>query len=136
MRVEQVRTVGEGAGTRGWFAPRALLLALTVLVYLPSLGTAYVWDDDDYLINKPTLLAPRAFFRIWTEPQASSKYYPLVFSTTWVKYHLWGLLGLSRAFRPITLNGWRLSTQFARVSRLEPGVPRRRCRGRRGHSHQ
>ena len=48
MRIDQVRTVGVGAGTRGWFAPRALLLALTVLVYLPSLGATYVWDDDDY----------------------------------------------------------------------------------------
>jgi protein O-mannosyl-transferase len=91
MRVDQVRAVGGGAGTRGWFAPGALLLALTVLVYLPSLGTTYVWDDDNYLINNPTLRVPRGLVRIWTEPRASPQYYPLVFSTFWVEYHLWGL---------------------------------------------
>ena len=80
-----------GGGTWGWFAPGALLLALTVLVYLPSLRATYVWDDDEYLINNPTLREFRGLVRIWTEPRASPQYYPLVFSTFWVEYHLWGL---------------------------------------------
>lgn len=91
MPIDQVRPVGRVDGTWDRFAPGALLLALTVLVYLPSLRATYVWDDDDYLINNPTLREFRGLVRIWTEPRASPQYYPLVFSTFWVEYHLWGL---------------------------------------------
>jgi protein O-mannosyl-transferase len=83
--------LSEGAPGLGSFAPGALLLALTVLVNLPMLGTTYVWDDDNYLINNPTLRVPRGLVRIWTEPRASPQYHPLVFSTFWVEYDLWGL---------------------------------------------
>ena len=68
-----------------------LLLAAVLAAYLPALQAGFVWNDDTYLTENPTLDRPDALSLIWTEPRASEQYYPLVFTTFWVEKHLWGL---------------------------------------------
>jgi tetratricopeptide (TPR) repeat protein len=69
----------------------ALLLVLgTLLLYIPAIRSGYIWDDDSYVHNNPTLDAPDALVRIWLDRTASPQYYPLVFTTFCIERALWG----------------------------------------------
>ena len=71
------------------FAAPALVL-LVVAAHLMALPAGFVWDDDDYVTENPTLLDARGLARIWTEIGAVPQYYPLVHTTFWIERHLWG----------------------------------------------
>jgi tetratricopeptide (TPR) repeat protein len=64
---------------------------MVVAAYLPALGCGFIWDDDDYITENATLRDPDGLRRIWLEPRATPQYYPLVHTTFWIEYHLWGL---------------------------------------------
>jgi tetratricopeptide (TPR) repeat protein len=67
------------------------LWCVVFIVYLPSLGSGFIWDDDAYVTENATLKSFEGLERIWLDPQATPQYYPLVFTTFWAEYHLWGL---------------------------------------------
>ncbi len=67
------------------------LAAATFLAYLPALHAGYVWDDDDYVLANPVLRDPAGLGRIWFEPTSLPQYYPLVHTTFWIEYRLFGL---------------------------------------------
>ncbi len=71
--------------------PALLLLAITLAAYLPVLRAGFIWDDDDYVTENALLKEPGGLGRIWTEVGATPQYYPLVFTSFWVEYKLWGL---------------------------------------------
>src|SRR6185295_4339407 len=71
--------------------PALLLLAITVVAYLPVLSAGFIWDDDDYVTQNALLQQPGGLSRIWTEVGATSQYYPLVFTSFWIENKLWGL---------------------------------------------
>jgi len=68
-----------------------VLVAAVVAAYLPALGAGYVWNDDAYLTDNPTLGTLDGLRLIWTEPRANEQYYPMVFTSFWVEKHLWSL---------------------------------------------
>ena len=72
--------------------PAALILAATVLVYLPSLRNGFIWDDDFYVTDNTNLRSWSGLAAIWTQPTTSPQYYPLVFTTFWIEHHLWGCI--------------------------------------------
>lgn len=67
----------------------AVLLCLTALLYLGTLGFEPLnWDDPEYVAN-PLYAQPDALARIWTSfdtPQV----YPLVFTSFWLESRVWG----------------------------------------------
>jgi tetratricopeptide (TPR) repeat protein len=67
-----------------------LLLIVTVIAYAPALRAQYVWDDDEYVTGNPAVQQADGLSTIWLEPRRTPAYYPLVFSSFWVEYHLWG----------------------------------------------
>lgn len=68
------------------------LIVLTVFAaYWPATRGGFIWDDDFYVLNNETLRSFRGLFQIWFKIGATPQYYPLVFSSFWVEYHLWGL---------------------------------------------
>ncbi len=67
------------------------LVLLTLVAYSRALPAGFVWDDDDYVTHNPTLRSTEGLARIWTEPGAVPQYYPLVHTTYWLEYRLWGL---------------------------------------------
>jgi tetratricopeptide (TPR) repeat protein len=70
----------------------ALLLAvLTVTAYLPALAARYIWDDEAYVTGNETLRTLGGIVPIWLEPWATPQYYPLVHTSFWLEYRLWGL---------------------------------------------
>jgi tetratricopeptide (TPR) repeat protein len=81
------------AAARSWrpLTEGCLLFCLVFLVYVPSLSSSFIWDDDDYVTENRTLLSLGGLRQIWLEPSATPQYYPLVFTTFWTEQHLWGL---------------------------------------------
>lgn len=66
----------------------AIVLA-TAVVYYPSLSNDFIWDDDDYILNNFSIQRPEGLKEIWFSTK-TPQYYPVVFTSFWVEYHLWG----------------------------------------------
>ena len=58
--------------------------------YLPSLKNGFIWDDDAYILNNPTLRTPFGLELIWLHPTSLPQYYPLVHTTFWLECHALG----------------------------------------------
>jgi tetratricopeptide (TPR) repeat protein len=79
--------------------PRSALFATTILLatviaYLPAFRAGFIWDDDAYVTENPTLHDFDGLRRIWFEIGATDQYYPLVFTTFWIEQQIWGLAPL------------------------------------------
>lgn len=82
----------------------AALLLVTVLAYLPAIRGGYIWDDDAYVTGNLTLRTLSGLGQIWTEFGATPQYYPLVHTSFWIEYHLWGLNPLGFHLVNVTLH--------------------------------
>lgn len=81
----------EGARSKPWAWKAVLIVLLTFIAYLPAMQGGFVWDDDDYVTDNGALRSLDGLCRIWFEPGAVHQYYPVVYSSFWLDYHLWGL---------------------------------------------
>ncbi len=68
----------------------ALLVVMVCAAYGPALRAQWVWDDDAHVTANPTLRAVGGLYRIWFDLGALPQYYPLVHTTFWIEYRLWG----------------------------------------------
>lgn len=68
-----------------------MLFLLVVLVYMPAIKGGFTWDDNGYVTDNLTLRSVDGLASIWVDPRANKQFYPLVFTTFWLEYHLWGL---------------------------------------------
>ncbi|MGD0059145.1 MAG: tetratricopeptide repeat protein [Verrucomicrobiia bacterium] len=68
----------------------ALIVLLTIAVYIPAFRCGFIWDDDDHFTKNPAMLSVEGLKRIWSS-LAVSRYYPLTLTTFWVERRLWGL---------------------------------------------
>ena len=83
-----------------WLGALAIIIA-TFIAYLPALSAGYIWDDDDYVTENELLVGMEGLHYIWLPepieieekrpPRRTAQYYPVVFTTFWVEYQLWGL---------------------------------------------
>ena len=64
-------------------------LLLVGIAYIPAYSCDFIWDDDHYVTDNGTLRTPAGLAMIWLEPETTPQYYPMVFTTFWVEYHLW-----------------------------------------------
>ena len=70
----------------------AIFIVLAVFIaYWPALRGGFIWDDDGYVTHNQTLHNLNGLQEIWFNAGATPQYYPLVFTTFWLEYHLWGL---------------------------------------------
>ena len=67
----------------------ALLIAATVLAYIPALRGGFIWDDDGH-VTRPELRSWHGLWRIWFDLGATQQYYPVLHSAFWVEHRLWG----------------------------------------------
>src|SRR6185295_7301426 len=60
-----------------------VILFATLLIYWPSLGGMFIWDDGVTLTENPLVLAPNGLHDIWfsTKPH---DYWPLTYSSLWL----------------------------------------------------
>ena len=106
----------DNARNRRWkrVAAGVLLVGLVATVYAPATRNGYIWDDDAYVVENPTLPDSGGLARIWLEFGATPQYYPLVHTAFWVEYRLWGLAPAGYHIVNVVLHGlsallvWRL----------------------------
>jgi tetratricopeptide (TPR) repeat protein len=67
------------------------LAALAIVAYCPALRAGFIWDDDSYVTQNTTLHALEGLRQIWFHPGKTPQFYPLVHTSFWIEYHLWGL---------------------------------------------
>jgi len=63
----------------------------TLTAYIPAIQGGFIWDDDSYVTENQTLKSLQGLKQIWLNPRSTPQYYPLVFSSFWLEYRLWGL---------------------------------------------
>jgi len=77
---------------RPWYLlVAAVLCAVIVVAYWPAMHGDFLWDDDDYVSNNQNLRSVEGLRSIWLERSATPQYYPLVHTSFWLEYQLWGL---------------------------------------------
>ncbi len=79
----------------------ALIVAVTLWVYLPAMRSGFIWNDNTYDSWNPVLTKPGGLLQIWslrwrTSPDGqrylapyTEQYYPMVFSSFWLESRLW-----------------------------------------------
>lgn len=69
-----------------------LLGALVFAAFSPALGAGFIWDDPEAVTDNEMLRTPAGLWRIWTEPESAVQghYWPIVFTTFWLEFQLWG----------------------------------------------
>ena len=72
-------------------AGAAFIICLTFATYLPAIRGGFIWDDDQHIVQNALLHDGAGLLRIWLDPRASQQYYPLVHSSFWLEFQLWGL---------------------------------------------
>ena len=65
------------------------LIGMTFVAYLPAMGGGFIWDDDAHVWANPHMFAPDGLYRIWFTRE-SQQYYPLVYSSFWLEWRIWG----------------------------------------------
>lgn len=103
------------------FAWGGVFVALALAAYVPAIRSGWIWDDDDYVTQNPTLRSTLGLAQIWLEPKDSPQYYPLVFTTFWIEYQLWGLAASPYHLTNVLLHGLNAWLVWRVLCRL--GVP-------------
>jgi tetratricopeptide (TPR) repeat protein len=67
------------------------LAVVTFVAYQPTWHAGFIWDDERYVSDNSALRSVDGLKGIWIRPGTTIQYYPLVFTSFWVEYHLWGL---------------------------------------------
>ncbi len=70
----------------------ATLLVVTAVAFSPSLNAGFLsWDDESYVSHNKLLRNSQGLAAIWdpTAP-AQDQFYPLVFTSYWLEYQVWG----------------------------------------------
>lgn len=74
-----------------------LLGALSFIAYAPAVRGGFVWDDDYYVFENPTLRnfagLQTIWFDIFRDPRdyVLPQYYPLTHTSFWIEHRLWGM---------------------------------------------
>lgn len=67
----------------------AVIIAVTLVVYLPALRAGFIWDDDKLVTNNPVVHAADGWWRVW-QPSATQFYFPVTWLSFWLEWQLWG----------------------------------------------
>jgi len=65
----------------------------------------FVWDDDTYISENPTLRSWPGLWAIWSDPSATCQYYPLSFTFFWTIYRFFGLNPIGYHLATLLLHG-------------------------------
>ncbi len=70
-------------------AGAALIVLLTVTLYIPAMRGGFIWDDEFYITQDRLVRASDGLYRFWFTMEGRD-YYPLTGSLWWFEWRLWG----------------------------------------------
>jgi protein O-mannosyl-transferase len=96
-----------------------ILIAATTLAYQPAWRGKPIWDDDLYFKSAHS----SSLASIWTRPQTTQQYHPLVGTVFWIENKLWDDSMLGHHLLNILLHACSALLLFKILERLEiPGA--------------
>ncbi len=99
------------------------MVALVLLAYQQIWRAGFIWDDDFHVTRNLMLRDLRGLWRIWSDPSATPQYYPLVHTSFWLEYQLWGLQPLGYHLDNLIFHGFAAILLWRVLVRLElPGA--------------
>jgi tetratricopeptide (TPR) repeat protein len=127
MTVSRTTSVSSSAvethhAQRSWLLA-LVLVAVTFAAYEPTWHAGFIgWDDISYVTDNHALRSLGGLERIWVKPGTTPQYYPLVYTTLWVEYHLWGVQPFGYHLVNILLHGLNAVLVWLILRRLKlPG---------------
>ncbi len=73
----------------------AILVAATLLAYIPAFFAGFVFDDTMHILLSPTMTYSwDSLAAIWFKPAWTPQYYPVTHTVWWLEYQLWGFTPL------------------------------------------
>src|SRR5438093_11127814 len=94
------------------------IVIMIFIAYGSRWQAGFIWDDDDYITGNLVLRSLDGLRRIWFDFMATPQYYPLVHTTFWIEYHLWGLAPLGYHLDNIALHAANAVLLFILLQRL------------------
>jgi tetratricopeptide (TPR) repeat protein len=70
--------------------PVVAIFLLALAVHWPARQAAYIWDDDEYLLNNEAVQHWNTLGELWV-PGNTALYVPMATSSLWVEHKIWGL---------------------------------------------
>lgn len=104
------------------FAEPASFVLLSILVYLPAINGAFLWDDPPLIRDNVLLRSAGGLWRIWTTVSsmpAEEHYWPLQYTFLWLEWHAFGNWTAGYHIVNMLLHGavaiqiWRLMRRMA-----------------------
>jgi tetratricopeptide (TPR) repeat protein len=80
---------GKPAATQRQALLAALIVVVTLLVYIPAMQGGFFWDDHSFLLRSQLIHAPDGLRRFWLTTEAQD-YFPLTSTMLWAEWRLWG----------------------------------------------
>jgi protein O-mannosyl-transferase len=109
-----------GESSRCRILGAAALLAMTLVVYLPVMHSGgFIWDDPEHIVKNYTLRDLSGLLAIWIHPTSIPQYYPIVHTTFWIEYHLWGLWPTGYHIDNVLLHGLAAILLWGVLRRLQ-----------------
>ena len=83
-----MNSVSDTSSDRAWTWQAGLLLALTLLTFLPSFDAGFVWNDDD-LDEMLAMIDRDGLGTVWFSTR-SFNYWPVTWTSYWVEHEIFG----------------------------------------------
>jgi tetratricopeptide (TPR) repeat protein len=75
-----------------WKAPwlkAAVIVLVTLVLYIPAIGGGFVWDDDQFVVGSRMAAGTDGLRQLWLTDQPRD-YFPLTSTLFWLEWRLWG----------------------------------------------
>ena len=92
--------------TKLWKKPvlcAGVIVIITFIAYIPALKAGFVWDDNTFLTANPLIKAPDGLYWLWFTTE-SPDYFPLVSTSLWLEWRLWGMNAVGYHFTNVLLH--------------------------------
>ncbi len=101
----------------------AALVLVVFATYAPVLSAGFIWDDEANVIDNATLRSVDGLRQMWFVPRSIQQYYPLMYTSYWIEYQLWGLAPLGYHLVNLLLHGTAVILVWRVLARLRvPGA--------------